>query len=167
MEHDNPFSEKYDFVGWDPGSDGGDSSTSSAVPDQESSLTIEDLHEAIRKVQEIIPKPPMDAILLSKRLPRHRSFVRDYQGKTYMIFNKVDFENEIRALEARGLLQYKDDVGKFIVEGTLGSIAGVPILEDENLVIDIFIEEFRAMMLVERLRDMYENGIIILPPGVE
>lgn len=167
MEQDNPFSKRYDFIGWDPGSEEGDSSTYSVISGQGSTLSMEDIQEAMRKVEELMPKPRMNAILISERLPRGISWIRDYKGKIYMIFNKQDLEAELHTLEARGLLQHRGDIGRYIVEGTLGSIAGVPIIQDEDLIVDILMEEIRAKFLLHRLQGVFEAGIIVFPPRVE
>ena len=119
-----------------------DFSAYSAVP--QSSLSIEDIQEAIRKVEELMPKPGIDKILISEKWPKNAWHVREHKGKTYMLANKSDLEREIDSLKERfpSLPSYVDERYK-LPAGVLGMIAGIPIVEDDVLILEICMEEIR------------------------
>ncbi len=123
----------------------GYSTSSKKEPD---SLTYEDLERMIEMVSR--KAPPMK-ILVSGRLSEGNIYKVDYKDTIYFLMNRTDLDREIDKIPMVPANDYQ------VPSGALGTFSGVPIYEDDLLIIEILVYLLRKQVILQQLRGIHDK----------
>lgn len=118
-------------------------------------ISIEDFLKLKNDLDARFPKPFIDAILLTKGylIPLGSIVSVEYEDKKYFIAHKATLDDAVKDIP-----MVKSDIVPEYLQGSLGRLIGIPIIEDDELVEKIWFSKFR-MLETALLRNAFTSNI--------